>query len=361
MYRDQRRRSRTRATCGVPLRADFALDVPAMLAAIERERPALVWLAYPNNPTGNRVRRATASSASLARRAGPGGRRRGVLRVRRRLVPAARARRIPTSSSCARVSKIGMAGLRLGYAVGPPALDRRAREGAPAVQRRRRSRRRSRRCCSPPRDGAGRAGRRDRAPSARALAAALAALPRLHASSRPRPTSCSCACPMRRRAFAALRAARHPGQESARVASAARALPAHHGRHARRERRRPARARAAIMNAPSTPAAAHAPQVQRDTAETQIAVRVDLDGSGRTRLATGIPFLDHMLDQVARHGMLDLDGRRQGRPAHRRAPHGRGRRHHARARRCARRSATRWASAATATPTCRSTRRCRAW
>jgi imidazoleglycerol-phosphate dehydratase len=53
--------------------------------------------------------------------------------------------------------------------------------------------------------------------------------------------------------------------------------------------------------------AARTGQVRRDTAETKIAVRVDLDGSGRTTLASGIPFLDHMLDQVGRHGMLDLD------------------------------------------------------
>jgi imidazoleglycerol-phosphate dehydratase len=56
----------------------------------------------------------------------------------------------------------------------------------------------------------------------------------------------------------------------------------------------------------SAPAARTA-EVRRDTAETKIAVRVDLDGSGRTKLASGIPFLDHMLDQVGRHGMLDLD------------------------------------------------------
>jgi imidazoleglycerol-phosphate dehydratase len=48
-------------------------------------------------------------------------------------------------------------------------------------------------------------------------------------------------------------------------------------------------------------------EVARNTKETQIRVRVDLDGTGVARLATGIPFLEHMLDQVARHGMLDLE------------------------------------------------------
>jgi len=47
-------------------------------------------------------------------------------------------------------------------------------------------------------------------------------------------------------------------------------------------------------------------QVARRTAETDIDVRVDIDGTGRAALATGVAFLDHMLDQVARHGMLDL-------------------------------------------------------
>jgi imidazoleglycerol-phosphate dehydratase len=46
--------------------------------------------------------------------------------------------------------------------------------------------------------------------------------------------------------------------------------------------------------------------VSRDTNETQITVTVNLDGSGRLDCQTGVPFLDHMLDQVARHGMLDL-------------------------------------------------------
>ena len=48
-------------------------------------------------------------------------------------------------------------------------------------------------------------------------------------------------------------------------------------------------------------------EVRRDTQETRIRVRVDLDGSGQAQLATGIGFFDHMLDQIARHGLVDLD------------------------------------------------------
>lgn len=47
-------------------------------------------------------------------------------------------------------------------------------------------------------------------------------------------------------------------------------------------------------------------QITRDTAETQITVTLDLDGTGKAILATGVPFLDHMLEQVARHGAFDL-------------------------------------------------------
>ena len=53
-------------------------------------------------------------------------------------------------------------------------------------------------------------------------------------------------------------------------------------------------------------------EVVRNTAETQITARVDLDGTGRATLATGIGFFDHMLDQIARHGLIDLDIQARG-------------------------------------------------
>ncbi|MDR1887833.1 MAG: imidazoleglycerol-phosphate dehydratase HisB [Zoogloeaceae bacterium] len=48
-------------------------------------------------------------------------------------------------------------------------------------------------------------------------------------------------------------------------------------------------------------------EVSRNTLETRIVVRLNLDGSGQGRFVTGVPFLDHMLDQIARHGLIDLD------------------------------------------------------
>ncbi len=53
-------------------------------------------------------------------------------------------------------------------------------------------------------------------------------------------------------------------------------------------------------------------EVTRNTLETQVTVRLDVDGSGRAAFATGLPFLDHMLDQVARHGLIDLDVQARG-------------------------------------------------
>jgi imidazoleglycerol-phosphate dehydratase len=53
-------------------------------------------------------------------------------------------------------------------------------------------------------------------------------------------------------------------------------------------------------------------EISRNTLETRITVRLDLDGTGQGKFATGVPFLDHMLDQIARHGMIDLEVQAQG-------------------------------------------------
>jgi len=53
-------------------------------------------------------------------------------------------------------------------------------------------------------------------------------------------------------------------------------------------------------------------EIRRDTNETKIRVRVNLDGTGQAKLATGIGFFDHMLDQIARHGLIDLEIEAEG-------------------------------------------------
>jgi imidazoleglycerol-phosphate dehydratase len=63
--------------------------------------------------------------------------------------------------------------------------------------------------------------------------------------------------------------------------------------------------------------------ISRNTKETEIAVEVNLDGTGQYDIATGIGFLDHMIEQFSRHSMIDILPH-QGRPACRPAPHGRG-------------------------------------
>ena len=65
--------------------------------------------------------------------------------------------------------------------------------------------------------------------------------------------------------------------------------------------------------APLSPLAApRTATVSRNTAETQITVKVNLDGTGKASLSTGIGFFDHMLDQIARHGLIDLDIQARG-------------------------------------------------
>lgn len=103
---------------GVSLRADFTLDVDALLATIEREQPKLVWIVYPNNPTGNLY-----PDADIERviKAAPG------LVVIDEAYEAfagrswlARLDEFPNLVLMRTLSKIGLAGIRLGYAVGAP-------------------------------------------------------------------------------------------------------------------------------------------------------------------------------------------------------------------------------------------------
>ena len=100
---------------GVPLTADFALDLAATLEAIEREQPALVFLAYPNNPTGNLF---AADDIEAVLRAAP-----GLVVVDEAYHAFAGTSFLPRLSEFPNlvvmrtVSKIGMAGLRLGYAI----------------------------------------------------------------------------------------------------------------------------------------------------------------------------------------------------------------------------------------------------
>ena len=103
---------------GVPLREDFSLDTEAFLGAMAREQPSLVWIAFPNNPTGNAF---PAADIERIIRAAP-----GLVVIDEAYQPFAGATFMPRLAEFENlvvmrtVSKIGMAGLRLGYVCGRP-------------------------------------------------------------------------------------------------------------------------------------------------------------------------------------------------------------------------------------------------
>jgi histidinol-phosphate aminotransferase len=103
---------------GVPLRKDFTLDIEAFLAAMAKEKPALVWLAYPNNPTGNAF---PVADVERIIRAAP-----GLVVIDEAYQPFAGTTFMPRLAEFENmvvmrtVSKIGMAGVRLGYVAGRP-------------------------------------------------------------------------------------------------------------------------------------------------------------------------------------------------------------------------------------------------
>ena len=67
-----------------------------------------------------------------------------------------------------------------------------------------------------------------------------------------------------------------------------------------------------VLPQPTSDGSPRSAEVTRNTAETRIRVALNLDGSGQAQLSTGIGFFDHMLDQIARHGLIDLDIQAQG-------------------------------------------------
>lgn len=105
---------------GVPLNEDFMLDLPAVLSAIDKHQPALIFIAYPNNPTGVCFRREEVEAIIRAAR--------GIVVVDEAYGAFSRDSFLPQAGSVENlvvmrtISKIGFAGLRIGYAAGSPAV-----------------------------------------------------------------------------------------------------------------------------------------------------------------------------------------------------------------------------------------------
>ena len=105
---------------GVPLNEDFTLDLPAVLSAIDKHQPALIFIAYPNNPTGVCFRREEVEAIIRAAQ--------GIVVVDEAYGAFSRDSFLPQAGSVENlvvmrtISKIGFAGLRIGYAAGSPAV-----------------------------------------------------------------------------------------------------------------------------------------------------------------------------------------------------------------------------------------------
>jgi histidinol-phosphate aminotransferase len=117
MYEMSARFNRCRFV-GVPLKADFTLDAPALFAAIESQRPAVIFISHPNNPTGNLFDRAVVEEVL---RLAP-----GLVVIDEAYLPFAqdtwmpRLPQLPNMLVLRTMSKLGLAGIRLGYLVGHP-------------------------------------------------------------------------------------------------------------------------------------------------------------------------------------------------------------------------------------------------
>ena len=308
--------------------------------ARRRARPSRSCARPTTPPAWSRPRRRCATVLDLGARAARG--RRGLRPVR----AVVGARRWSTTTRPLVVTRTfsktwSMAAARLGYLVGPVVARGRARQGRAAVPPRRgqAGRRRAR----------ARLRRRDGARGSPALVeergrlvAALRDLPRrrvavgrqlraVPARRRATATTCGRRCSTARSSSATAR--RGPASTAACGSPSA---PPTRTTLPRRPRGGPG-----MTPRRDSPAAARPPRRRRSPST------LDLDGTGARRgVAPGLPFFDHMLDQLGRHGGFDLTVAGHRRPRGRRPPHRRGRRHHARRGVRARRSATRPASAA---------------
>ena len=330
------RRSRTPRSSPASAGADFTVDADAAIALVRSTRPSLVFLCSPNNPTGTvepreTVERLLAVVAEV-----------GALLV----VDEAYGEFAPWSALelvdddqplvvVRTYSKVwSLAAVRLGFAVAPSwVIDELEKVLLPYA-------------LSVPTQLAGtialdfhtemehrgrRAGRGARAPLRRARRAA-----------RPVGGAVGCELPARAgqrrrpRSLAPPARARRARSRLLEPTRCRRVFP-HHGRQPGGERRVPGRDQRGTtgggqVSEPSSTGGGRYAEQKRTTKETTVDLELEVDGSGTTTVSTGIPFFDHMLEQLGKHAGFDLrieaTWRSRGRPA----PHRRRRRHRARQR-----------------------------